>query len=174
MIACTCAFNSPPLCLCSRTQVSSDTGLRDLESCVVTKRDSFFLRDVICLITTVLEHIAVFSSLSSVSANSRQTLRTCHAFSDVTSMTHRYKLFVNSAIIGFNMSVQLFKVSRTARKIMICVNDPASASCRGTLARSPHVFMPCVRPVDISVSRCAPWPLCLRTVSQSPSSHTVP
>ena len=56
-------------------------------------------------------------------------------------MTHRSKLFVNSATIGFNMWVQLFAVSRTARKIMICVNDPASASCRGTLARSPHVYI---------------------------------
>ena len=68
----------------------------------------------------------------------------------MTSMTHRSKLFVNSATIGFNMWVQLFKVSRTARKIMICVNDPASASCRGTLARSPHVYISSVRPVAIS------------------------
>ena len=118
--------------------MSSDTGLRDLESCVVTKRDSFFLRDVICLITTVLEHIAVFSSLSSVSANFRQTLRTCHAFSDVTSMTHISKLFVNSATIGFNMWVQLFAVSRTARKIMICVNDPASLAVEAHL-RAPRM-----------------------------------
>ena len=85
-----------------------------------------------------------------VSVYSRQTLSTCRAFSDVTSMTHISKLFVNFATIGFNMWVQLFAVSRTASKIMICVNDPVSASCRGTFARSPHVYIPSVRPVAIS------------------------
>ena len=48
------------------------------------------------------------------------------------------------------MLVQLFKVPRTAKKIMICVNDPVSASCRAHLCmlHRMHIQMQ-VCPVDI-------------------------
>ena len=64
------------------------------------------------------------------------------------------------------MLVQLFKVPRTARKIMICVNDPASASCRvHTCMLRNMCTMPCVRPVDICLK--------VRTLAAL-SAHCVP
>ena len=103
------------------------------------------------LITTVLEHIAFSSSLPSVGAIFLvrhsvlvMLFPSCHQHDPL--ITSLFELRYNCIV----MLVQLFKVPRTAKKIMICVNDPVSASCRAhTCTCCATCILGQARPVDI-------------------------